>query len=454
MRPLRNKFQIRLLRWPLAMASGFIIINVLLFGILYWQTSVFMDARFDEVITTESAMLAAATDEARSDALATRAQYDPHKSKLGGVFAADGKGRIGNIVALPPALSIDGPAQEAHLVRADKEGQRNLRVRAIARRLQNGDVLVIGRNVDEMVEIEEITIRSLAIGTFTNLALAVSACLILGLRMSRRVDAVTRMATHIVSGDLRRRLPIQAHNDDFGALARVINGMLDQIERLVSEISGVGDDIAHELRTPLTRVRAILERGRENGTRLEDLQCTVDRAIGGLDRALLIITALLRIAEIEHGRRLEAFGEVHLSSIVHEVAEFYAPIAEDRGLSMRVSAENVAPVRGDRDLLFEAVANLVDNAIKFTPSGGLVTLRLFTVGDKPVVRVSDTGSGISEAERDAVTRRFYRSDKSRHAPGFGLGLTLVSAIAKLHGFRLTIGGSSGCVVEMSSSDRT
>jgi signal transduction histidine kinase len=233
-------------------------------------------------------------------------------------------------------------------------------------------------------------------------------------------------------------------------LARVINGVLDEIERLVHEVAGVGDDIAHELRTPLTRTRAILERGASSARTLEALQTVVDRAIGGLDRAIAVITALLRIAEIEHRRRLDGFGEMSLASIVGEVAELFQPIAEDSNvaLDVKVSVADAAPPRGDRDLLFEAVANLVDNAIKFTPAGGRVELALIRRGDAWAIRVADSGPGIPEAERDAVTRRFYRADKSRSTKGLGLGLTLVAAIAKLHGFQLSIGGGSGCVVEL------
>ena len=173
-----------------------------------------------------------------------------------------------------------------------------------------------------------------------------------------------------------------------------------------------------------------------------------DRAITGLDQSLAIITALLRIAEIEHGRRLAGFGEVELAGIVHEVAELYAPIAEDKNVHLRVAAAPAAPVRGDRDLLFEAITNLVDNAVKFTPEGGHVDLTLLQRAGQSVIQIADTGPGISEAEREAVTRRFYRSDKSRNTQGVGLGLSLVAAITSLHGFQLTIGGGPGCTVEI------
>jgi len=187
--------------------------------------------------------------------------------------------------------------------------------------------------------------------------------------------------------------------------------MLGEIEALINEIAGVGDDIAHDLRTPLTRVRVRLERGREHATTLEELQAVADRAIAGLDQSLTIITALLRIAEIEHSRRLERFSQVRLAPLVHEVGDLYDPIAEDKRVTLQVEAADEAIVHGDRDLLFEAVANLADNAVKFTPSGGGVKLALLRREGETVIRISDTGPGIPEIEREAVTKRFYRSDR-------------------------------------------
>src|ERR1700691_1058512 len=173
-----------------------------------------------------------------------------------------------------------------------------------------------------------------------------------------------------------------------------------------------------------------------------------DQAIAGLDQSLAIITALLRIAEIEQSRRLDGFSQVRLAPLVREVGDLYDPIAEDKGVALRVEAADEATVHGDRDLLFEAVANLVDNAVKFTPEGGRVELALLRRGGESVIRVSDTGPGILESEREAVTRRFYRSDKSRRTGGVGLGLSLVAAIVKLHGFRFTISTGPGCTAEI------
>jgi PAS domain S-box-containing protein len=220
------------------------------------------------------------------------------------------------------------------------------------------------------------------------------------------------------------------------------------LEEALQEAKVVGDNIAHDLRTPLTRVRLRLERGREHAATLEELRAVADQAIVGLDQSLTTITALLRITEIENSRRREGFSEVQLAPLIHEAADLYDPIAENKGVALRVEAPDGATVNGDRDLLFEAVANLVDNAVKFTPEGGRVELALLYQEGETVIRVIDTGPGISESEREAVTQRFYRSDKSRNIKGLGLGLSMVAAIIKLHSFRFNISAGPGCTAEI------
>jgi signal transduction histidine kinase len=220
------------------------------------------------------------------------------------------------------------------------------------------------------------------------------------------------------------------------------------METLIHALAGVGNDIAHDLRTPLTRARLTLERGRTNAGTLEQLQTAADKAIGSIDQSLAIVTALLRLAEIENSRRSSGFSSVALADLVREVGDLYEPIAENKCIALHIHTPDELSVRGNRDLLIEAVANLVDNAIKYTPEGGRVEIGLIRGNGESIVRVKDTGDGISEHERDAVLRRFYRSDKMRNTPGVGLGLNLVAAIVKLHGFRFTIIPGPGCVVEI------
>jgi signal transduction histidine kinase len=266
------------------------------------------------------------------------------------------------------------------------------------------------------------------------------------------VEEVNQRVQRIIAGDLRERLPHRNIDEPFSKLAVIVNGMLDEMEAMIHALAGVGNDIAHDLRTPLTRARLTLERGRTNATSLEQLQGVVDKAIANVDQSLAIITALLRLAEIENSRRSAAFGSVPLHELLEEVCDIYEPIAENKKIDLRIEVRHRLNVRADRDLLFEAVANLVDNAVKFTPEGGKVDIELLRGAGETIVRIADTGSGISEQERDAVLRRFYRSDKIRNTPGVGLGLSLVAAIVKLHGFRLAIHSGTGGRLEIICPD--
>ena len=178
------------------------------------------------------------------------------------------------------------------------------------------------------------------------------------------------------------------------------------------------------------------------------MQLATVYAVGGVDQVLTIITTLLRIAEIESRGRPGTLDNVALAELLCEVGDLYEPIAEDKHVELRVVSKDEVTVRADHDLLLEAVANLVDNALKFTPDGGHIELALVRSGEEGVIRVSDSGPGIPSNEREAVTRRFYRSDKSRTTFGSGLGLSLVSAVVKLHGFRLSIDSGPGCVAEI------
>jgi signal transduction histidine kinase len=435
-------------RWTLAVAGAFAICIVLLFGFVYWQTAAYMTAKIDNYILREAEAIAADSPEHWLTAVSERLRQDPRRVKLGGLFSADGRRIFGNIESLPPTVDPEQGVQNLTLIRLDNRGREAQTVRLASARLANGGIVVIGRNVDEVAQIAEIVWRALMLGLLPALCLGVATGVLLSLRAQKRIEAVSRSASRIVAGDLRQRLPARNGDDPFDKLAIIVNGMLDKIEALIHEIAGVGDDIAHDLRTPLTRLRVRLERGVENAQSLDELRAVVERGLGELDQCLAIITALLRIAEIEHNRRLAAFGQVALSDIVREVGDLYEPIAEDKKVALAVKPLSEASVHGDRDLIFEAIANLVDNAVKFTPPGGKVELALLLRGREAVVRVADTGPGIGDAERNMVIRRFYRSDKSRSTEGLGLGLNLVSAIVKLHGFRLTFGDGPGCVAEI------
>jgi signal transduction histidine kinase len=338
--------------------------------------------------------------------------------------------------------------EEMILLRHDAKGRETQLALAVARRV-DGQTVVVGRTIDEVEELRKTVKRVLIWGLIPALGVGLVIGSLLSIRARQRVEELNTLIQQIVAGDLRKRLPTHGGKSPFNELAIQINGMLDEIEALVRSVAGVGDDIAHDLRTPLTRVRVTLERARQNGSTADQLRSAIDHAILGLDQSLGIITALLRIAEIEHSSRLAGFGDVAMPELVREVGDLYDPIAEDKGVTLAVDADIESHARGDRDLLFEAIANLVDNAIKFTPEGGRVELKLCRHGDEDIVRVSDTGPGIAADERDLVARRFFRSDKSRTTPGLGLGLSLVNAIMKLHGFRFTISAGPGCVAKIS-----
>jgi signal transduction histidine kinase len=439
--------------WALMVAGAFAVFVIVLFGFIYWKIDDYLTARSDRVITVELDAIADQSPERRLEAIDQKLRQDPRGVQLAAIFAADGHRISGNLESLPPDFRIDAPAQGTDIIRVDRNGRVHQVVRAIARRLRNGDVLVLGRNVDEAGEISHVVGQALALGLLPGFCLCLLAGAWLSVRAQRRVEEVNQRVQRIIAGDLRERLPHRTVDEPFSKLAVIVNGMLDEMETMIHALAGVGNDIAHDLRTPLTRARLTLERGRTNAATLEQLQAVADKAIAGIDQSLTIITALLRLAEIENSRRSAGFGTVALDDMLGEVCDIYEPIAENKSIALRVGATNRLTVRGDRDLLIEAVANLVDNAIKFTPEGGKVDIALLRGEDETIVRVTDTGCGISEQEREAVLRRFYRSDKMRNTPGVGLGLNLVAAIVKLHDFRMAIRSGPGCRVEIVCPDR-
>jgi signal transduction histidine kinase len=435
-------------RWTLAVSGAFIACILLMFGFILAQAYSNLTADVDALITEVANTIASHEPQQRIFGLDQYLRADPNRVKLGGLFDADGNRIAGNIETLPSALHTDASAQLASLLKINDGVRERYAVRAVARSLPEGGTLVIARSDYEFTWIAHIVERALAVGLIPALCLSLAVGVFLSLRAQKRIEEVNSRIQRIVAGELRERLPARGTNDPFDKLAALVNGMLGEIEVLVRRLAGVGDDIAHDLRTPLTRVRISLERARQKAGNLDELRRSVDQALVGLDQSLAIITALLRISEIEHSRRMDGFRSVALGDLVREVGDLYEPIAEDKKVDFAVRAEADTTVHGDRDLLFEAIANLVDNAVKFTPQGGRVELSLLRNGNEAVVRVSDTGPGIPADESELVTRRFYRSDKSRRDPGLGLGLSLVSAIAKLHGFSLKISAGPGCVAEL------
>jgi signal transduction histidine kinase len=440
-------------RWALVVAGVLAVFVISLFGFIYWKTDDYLVARSDKMIASQINFIASLTGDRQLDAIGQDVAQDSRDVHYAGLFGADGHKLAGNLEQLPPQFQMNDSVQNVSVTRLSPAGRETHVIRAIARHLPNGNTLVIGREVDEAKEISQVVGQALALGLLPALGLCLLAGAWLSMRVQKQVEEVNQRVQRIIAGDLRERLPDRSVDEPFSKLAAIVNGMLDEMETMINALAGVGNDIAHDLRTPLTRARLALERGRTNATTPEQFHAATDKAIANIDQSLTIITALLRLAEIENNRRSAAFGEVPLHEMLREVYDLYEPIAEAKNINLRVEVRQQSVVRGDRDLLFEAVANLVDNAIKFTPEGGRVDIELTRGDGEIILRVTDTGCGIGEQEREAVLRRFYRSDKIRNTPGVGLGLSLVSAIVKLHGFRLAIHSGSGSRLEIICSGK-
>jgi signal transduction histidine kinase len=425
-------------QWAAAVAVLLALIITMLFGFIYWKIDSYLIARSDRMIVMQVDFFARLPGDRRVSAIDEHLMQDSRGVQFGGLFDSAGRRIAGNLGLVPHDIQPVGPPQNVRVTRAKATADGDPMVRAVARRLPNGDMLVMGRNVDETREISQVVGEALAFGLIPALSLCLLAGVWLSIRAQRRVEEVNERVQRIIAGDLRERLPHSDVDEPFSRLAVIVNGMLDEMESMINALAGIGNDIAHDLRTPLTRARLALERGRANATTLQHLQEAADKAVVAIDQSLAIITALLRLAEIENSRRSAAFASLALHDLVREVCEIYEPIAEDKQIGLSVETAVHVHVHADRDLLFEALANLVDNAIKFTPEGGKVKIGLLRDKREVIMRVSDTGPGINTSEREAVLRRFYRSDKMRNTPGVGLGLNLVAAIAKLHDFRLII----------------
>ena len=435
-------------RWAFAVAGLFAMFVVVLFGFIYFNIDDYLVARSDRMIATQTNFLASLPFDRSVHAIEDHLREDSRGVQFAGLFDPKGNRLAGNLKRLPAEINIDAPIQTTRVARLGGGQSGDLLIRTMARRLQNGNIVVVGRNVDETSEISGVVGEALALGLLPAFCLCLVAGAWLSVRAQKRVEEVNQRVQRIVAGDLRERLPHRNVDEPFSRLAAIVNGMLNEMETMINALSGVGNDIAHELRTPLTRARLVLERGRSKATTLEQLQENTDKALAGIDQSLAIVTALLRLADIENSRRSAGFGGVALHDLLREVCDIYEPIAEDKQIRLSVAIGATLDVCGDRDLLFEAIVNLVDNAIKFTPEGGKVDIELAPTDKGAVVRVTDTGPGISQQETEAVLRRFYRSDKMRNTPGVGLGLNLVAAIVKLHGFQLVIRSGPGGRVEI------
>ncbi len=418
-------------RLTLAFGASFAVGVVVLLGSVYVQTAHYLERRVDHIIAAESAALAKSSPEALPKLLRQVSARDPLTAI--GLFSADGEGVAGDLQLTPADVPPDEkPRDVRHAAGLGPQ-------RAVAQRLPWGEVLVVRRDASQMVELRRIVLRALVWSGAVIVVLGLGLAVLLSASPLRRLQAMRDASDAIAAGDLAVRLPTDPSRDELDELARIVNAMMDEVERLMTQARTVGEGVAHELRTPLTRLRATLDHAGQGLAADDPRGELLDACVAEADNLMARFRALLRIAAVEARSRKSGIERVSLGPIVEQVGELYAPLAAERDIALMVSVEAEAEVRADAELMFEALSNLVDNALKFTPAGGMVRLSLdVSLIAGPVVEVRDTGVGIPADERELVTQRFYRSRSSAGAPGHGLGLSLVTAVADLHGFRLVI----------------
>jgi signal transduction histidine kinase len=432
-------------RWLSAYAAIFSLCFMALLGFLEYSVGAAMEREADSGIRWQMRYFDSKSDDQVAPVIGRRLERENRHSNYYGLFAPDGHRLAGDIVAMPPGLKLD-QAGESHsastgrtLVLAENPSTPTLRVMGETR--DNGVRLVIGRSLADVRRVREELTKALIGGGVLCLVLSLATGLLLSLHQMRRVTAMRRVTTRIANGDLGQRLPTGGR-DELDMLCHLVNHMLDEVERLMNEVKGACDGIAHDLRTPLVRMRLQLanlaERVRMGGD--EPANALLANARAEADSILERFGAMLRISEIGALQRRSGFDEVSLQTLVDELCDLYQPLAEEKAIILESRIEAVEPVHADRALLFEAFSNLLDNAIKFAPHGGAVSVELHAGRAGPQLVIADNGPGIPVGERNAVLNRFYRVEQTRHVPGTGLGLGIVSAIIRLHGFELHIGG--------------
>jgi len=345
------------------------------------------------------------------------------------VFSPDGRRIHGSLqTRRPPTGMHDIAFNDPH------EGPDSARGYAID--LSPTERLVVAADDDWIEQVDE-TVIAVFLGAFAVACLlGLLGAVALGRYLRERLQSISVAAEGIIHGDVRRRMPVSRRNDEFDALATTLNRMLDRIEGLLENLRQVSSDIAHDLRTPLARLRSGLERGIVSNDRAE--ASVIDDAIRQVDDVLSLFGAILRIAEVEAGETRRYFKPVDLTDLITDLAESYAPAFEDSDRKLIWSIEPAVVLEGDRELLAQAIVNLLENAQRHTPPQTLVRLTLTSSPKMLWVQVADNGPGVPNADLDRVTKRFARVESSRSTAGYGLGLNLVSAVAGLHGGRLCL----------------
>jgi signal transduction histidine kinase len=310
--------------------------------------------------------------------------------------------------------------------------------RVLVAALGDGVRLAIGADREQIDELEAFIFDGFASAFAAVIALGSIGGIALSLALLKRVETIRRTAEAIIAGDLTQRVPVRGTNDDFDRLPLTLNHMLDRIAELMESLRQVSADIAHDLKTPLARLRQRLETTQKRAQSVEEHNAAIEAAIGQVDEILGIFGALLRIAQIEAGTRRAGFRELDLSDVFANVVDAFAPAAEDAGKRIDAKIKPAVRFSGDRELLTQMLANLVENAVRHAPVGTRIEVSLGSDHERIVGTVTDNGPGAPVEERERIFQRFYRLEHSRSTPGSGLGLSLVKAVADLHGVVLEV----------------
>jgi hypothetical protein len=360
-----------------------------------------------------------------------------------------GETLAGNVTSLSPG-TLDNPGWiETQYRRLDEaEGNNHPEHHALVRvfQLPGGFRLLVGRDLDERERLYHIVLAAGRWSVAIVIVLGLAGGLFVSRRVLRRVDAMTETSRSIMAGDLGERLPVDGTGDELDRLAENLNLMLERIEALMHGLKEVSDNIAHDLKTPLTRLRNRSEQALRSAKNEGEYRAALEGTIEESDGLIRTFNALLMIARAESGQARDDMVEFDAAEIAHDIGELYEPLAEEKGITLKVEAGAAAPVNGNRELISQALANLVDNAIKYAgppdkPANGApaeIVVRALNEGERVLLTVADNGPGIPEADRAHVVERFVRLEQSRSQPGSGLGLSLASAVARLHGGELTL----------------
>jgi signal transduction histidine kinase len=431
-RPLRTSA----FRLTILYAALFSISGLLLFGVIAWSVNSFMAEQLDATVANELAEVQA--DAGGLETSALKRIVDGLTVNSPGIYyllqGPDGRVIAGNMMAIrpKPGLRTLGSAHQA----PDRHVLGGIRGRGVS--LADGGYLFIGVSDHQLSELREVVTRMFLLGLGMTVVLALAGGFVMSLGVLRRVEAVSRASRAIMAGDLTQRMTLRGTDDEFDHLGSSLNTMLDRIQDLMLGLQQVSSDIAHDLRTPLTRLRQRLELARRRENTVEGLYVAVDSAIVNVDAILETFGALLRIAQIEAGTRRAGFKPVMLDELLGALVEAYQPVTEEKGQTLTGQIEPGLCLQGDHELLTLLFANLVENAIGHSSAEAHISLDARREPEGIVAILADTGPGIPAAFRKKVLQRFYRLEGSRTTAGSGLGLSLVNAVAVLHGASLDL----------------